>query len=197
MSSLPDGVVVVSAAQTDAAGNVGSGTEHHQRCHAAGGDRGHCATNQPRESGQLHRSQWQLFGKQAPGDGHHRGNHGFAIAHCTAGSWSATAINATSVPVGTVTVLASQTDAAGNTGSGTRDTVKDVTAPAVTVSTAPVINASNQVAYGGVTGTCSENGLPVSVVIGNVGAVPEPNLRWRRMERARDQRLVSPMAQCW
>ena len=99
--------------------------EHHQRCHAAGGDHGHCATNQPRESGPATQgSQWQLFGKRAPVTVTIRAITASPSPNCTAGSWSATAINATSVPVGTVTVLASQTDAAGNTGNGTRDTVR-------------------------------------------------------------------------
>lgn len=175
VSSLPDGVVVVSAAQTDAAGNVGSGTRNttkdatlpvvtvatappinlaNQASYT--GVSGSCSENGLPVTVTI----GAITASPSP--------------NCTAGSWSAAAINATSVPVGTVTVLASQTDAAGNTGNGTRDTVKDVAAPAVTVSTAPVINASNQVAYGGVTGTCSENGLPVSVVIGNVSAVPAP-----------------------
>ena len=41
-------------------------------------------------------------------------------------------------------VIATQTDAAGNSGTGSRNTTKDVTQPLVTVATAPVINAANQ-----------------------------------------------------
>lgn len=56
---------------------------------------------------------------------------------CAGGTWTAPAANVSSVPDGTVTITASQTDAAGNFGSGTRNVLKDVVAPVVTVSTAP------------------------------------------------------------
>ena len=92
---------------------------------------------------------------------------------CTAGGWSA-AINATAIPVGTVAIVAAQTDAAGNSGSATRTTAKDIVAPSATVSTAPLINGANQSAYGGVTGTCSENGLAVVVAIASLVVSPAP-----------------------
>jgi len=95
-----------------------------------------------------------------------------ATAVCGAGVWSASGINVSGLPDGVVTVTASQT-VGGQTGSGTLVTGKDATAPAVAITSAPVINAANQSAYG-VAGSCSENGVAVTVRVGSVAAVPQP-----------------------
>lgn len=95
-----------------------------------------------------------------------------ASAVCGGGSWSAVGINVSGLPEGSVTVTATQT-VGGQSGSGSRVTGKDATAPAVAISSAPVINAANQSSYG-VAGTCSENGVAVSVRVGSVAAVPLP-----------------------
>ena len=63
-------------------------------------------------------------------------------------------------------MTATQTDAAGNVGTGSRNTTKDSSLPVVTVITAPLINGANQATYTGVSGNCSEIGLPVTVSIG-------------------------------
>ena len=88
---------------------------------------------------------------------------------CSGGAWTAPGVDTGGLPSGSVTITASQTDAAGNSGSGTRTTTKEVAQSPVTVTTAPVINAANQSSYGGVTGTCSASGGTVSVAIGGVG----------------------------
>ncbi|WP_460482075.1 choice-of-anchor P family protein [Comamonas humi] len=93
-------------------------------------------------------------------------------ATCSGGTWSVSGVNVSSVGDGPVTVTASQT-VGGQTGSGTRATTKDAQAPTVAVTTAPTINAGNQSSYG-VSGTCSENGRPVSVSVGSVSVVPAP-----------------------
>ena len=93
---------------------------------------------------------------------------------CVGGSWSITGVDVSSVPDGgVVTVSASQTDAAGNTGSGTRDTSKDATAPTVAITSAPPINVSNSGNYA-VSGSCSESGLPVQVSVGSIVVIPPP-----------------------
>ncbi|WP_148293216.1 choice-of-anchor P family protein [Comamonas sp. B-9] len=93
-------------------------------------------------------------------------------ALCGGGVWSASGINVSGLPDGAVTVTASQT-VAGQTGSGSLVTGKDATAPAVAITSAPVINAANQSSYG-VAGSCSENGVAVTVRVGMVAAVPQP-----------------------
>lgn len=93
-------------------------------------------------------------------------------ALCSAGVWSATGINVSGLPDGAVTVTASQT-VGGQTGSGSLVTAKDATAPAVAITSAPVINAGNQSSYG-VAGSCSEGGAAVTVRVGSVAAVPSP-----------------------
>lgn len=95
-----------------------------------------------------------------------------ASAVCGGGSWSASGINVSGLPDGMVTVTASQT-VGGQTGSGSQVTGKDATAPSVAITSAPVINAANQSAYG-VTGSCSESGVAVTVRVGSVAAVPSP-----------------------
>lgn len=87
---------------------------------------------------------------------------------CSNGIWSTSGVDVGGLPAGPVTVTASQTDAAGNTGTGALTTTKSSTASAVTVTTAPPINASNQSFYGGVTGTCSAADGAVAVAIGSV-----------------------------
>ena len=95
-----------------------------------------------------------------------------ASALCGGGVWSASGINVSGLPDGSVTVTASQT-VGGQTSSGSLVTGKDATAPAVAITSAPVINAANQSSYG-VAGSCSENGAAVTVRVGTVAAVPQP-----------------------
>ena len=87
---------------------------------------------------------------------------------CNGSTWSASGVDVSGLPVGPVTVTASQTDAAGNTGTGALTTTKNAAASAVSVTAAPPINASNQSAYGGVTGTCSAADGAVTVAIGSL-----------------------------
>lgn len=87
---------------------------------------------------------------------------------CSNGAWSASGVDVGGLPAGPVTVTASQTDAAGNTGTGALTTTKNSSASAVAVTAAPPINASNQSSYGGVTGTCSAADGAVTVAIGSL-----------------------------
>ncbi len=87
---------------------------------------------------------------------------------CNGGAWSAAGADVSGLPAGPVTVTASQTDAAGNTGTGALTTTKNAAASAVSVTAAPPINASNQSSYGGVTGTCSAGNGTVTVAIGGL-----------------------------
>ncbi|MCD2165800.1 hypothetical protein [Comamonas koreensis] len=91
-----------------------------------------------------------------------------ASAQCSGGLWSASGLNVTAVPNGSVTVTASQT-VSGLVGTATFTTSKDAAGvlPVVVVTSAPAITAANQASYT-VSGSCSVNGTNVSVVIDTV-----------------------------
>lgn len=96
-----------------------------------------------------------------------------ASANCSNSAWSVTGVNVSSVPDGSVTVSASQT-VSGVTGTATPvSTSKDATPPTVAVTSAPAITTANQSSYV-VSGTCTENGMAVSVNVGGIPAVPAP-----------------------
>lgn len=94
-----------------------------------------------------------------------------ATPACSASAWSAT-VDVTLVPdSGTVSVTASHTDTAGNSGSASTTVVKNTNLPTVAITSSPVINNANKAAYP-VSGTCSENSRPVSVNVGGVTGSP-------------------------
>ncbi|UXC18388.1 hypothetical protein [Comamonas squillarum] len=95
-------------------------------------------------------------------------------APCSGGIWSTAGLNVSGLPNGPVSVVAAQT-VGGLTGSGSLVIGKDSEgiAPVVTITSAPAITAANQSAYT-VSGTCSENGVVVTVHVGDVAAVPQP-----------------------
>nr|WP_312987542.1 hypothetical protein [Comamonas koreensis] len=97
-----------------------------------------------------------------------------ASAPCSGGIWSTTGLNVSGLANGAVSVVAAQT-VGGLTGSGSLVITKDSQglAPAVTITSAPAITAANQTAYT-VSGTCSENGVVLTVHVGDVAAVPQP-----------------------
>jgi hypothetical protein len=87
---------------------------------------------------------------------------------CTAGVWS-TSVNFSSASEGTVTVSASQTDAAGNVASTSVSLTKNTTTPSVSINPT-TITSINQTAVA-LSGSCSQNGQPV-MIGGPVGANP-------------------------
>ncbi|WP_021027756.1 hypothetical protein [Comamonas sp. B-9] len=97
-----------------------------------------------------------------------------ASAPCSGGIWSTAGLNVSGLANGAVSVVAAQT-VGGLTGSGSLVITKDSQglAPAVTITSAPAITAANQSAYT-VSGTCSENGVVLTVHVGDVAAVPQP-----------------------
>ncbi len=95
-------------------------------------------------------------------------------AACVGGSYSTT-VNTTAIGQGTGVVIAnaSQTNAAGNTGSATQVTAnKDTTAPAVTLSPIPNVNAVFDEINYPVSGTCTAGDGDVTIII--TGATPNP-----------------------
>lgn len=90
-----------------------------------------------------------------------------AIAACGSnGQWTTAANDLGGLPAGTVPIQASQTDAAGNTGTANVSVTKaDTTLPVVTVGIAPQINVDNQGGYI-LSGTCTAGGGSVTVTIG-------------------------------
>ncbi len=92
---------------------------------------------------------------------------------CQSGTWEAT-VNPSSIPDGSVVITANHSNAAGtpaNQGSVTVN--KDVAPPSVTIDSAPDINAGNQSAYT-FSGSCSENNVEVTVVIGDMNPSTQP-----------------------
>lgn len=96
-------------------------------------------------------------------------------AACSGGAWTATA-NTTTLPDGAVTINASQTTTDG-TGTATKVVTKNTATPAVTVYPPLAVNQSNVGNYS-ISGSCSENGQPVTVTLGDgtktVTAAPSP-----------------------
>ena len=97
-----------------------------------------------------------------------------------AGAWTAPAANVASLPLGPVDITATQTDAAGNTGTRSVITTKttaaatDTTAPVVAVVNAAAINAGNEHGYT-VSGTCTAGDGDVRVRIGTAPNSVEPS----------------------
>lgn len=89
---------------------------------------------------------------------------------CTALAWSTT-LNVTAVvDNGSVAVTANHTDAASNAATQASTTVaKDTGLPTVAISSPSIINNANKTSYT-VSGTCTETGRSVSVMVGTVSA---------------------------
>ena len=88
---------------------------------------------------------------------------------CTAGAWSVTGVDVSSLPQGSVLITASQVDAAGNVGSASASATKNLAGPVVAFTSTPVINVANKAAYT-VSGTCSSTGGQVTFAM--AGATP-------------------------
>ncbi|QMV72853.1 hypothetical protein HS961_08380 [Comamonas piscis] len=97
-----------------------------------------------------------------------------ASAQCSGGIWSTAGLNVSGLANGPISVVASQT-VGGLSGSGSLVISKDSEglAPVVSITSAPVITAANETGYT-VSGTCSENGLGLTVHIGDIAVVPQP-----------------------
>lgn len=96
-----------------------------------------------------------------------------ASPSCSGGTWTTGAINVTAAAdSATLSITANHTDSAGNSATtATTTVVKDTTNPTVAITSSPIINIANRLAYT-VSGTCSENTRTVTVSIGGVGATP-------------------------
>lgn len=87
---------------------------------------------------------------------------------CSAGIYTVSAIDLSSVADGPATLSVATTDLAGNVGNGSDTIVKDVAVPTVTITqpiTSSVINAAGA-ANLLVNGTCSDNGAAVNLTLG-------------------------------
>jgi len=175
VASLPLGPVDITATQTDAAGNTGTRSVITTKTTAAATDTtapvvavdNAAAINAGNEHG------YTVSGTCTAGDGDVRVRIGTApnsveaVAACGSnGQWTTAATDLGGLPAGTVPIQASQTDAAGNTGTANVSVPKaDTTLPVVTVGTPPQINAGNQGGYI-LSGTCTAGGGSVTVTIG-------------------------------
>lgn len=90
---------------------------------------------------------------------------------CTSSAWTATLDVTAIADSGSVSVTASQTDTALNSGLASTTVVKNTSLPTVAITSSPMINNSNRTAYP-ISGTCSENTRAVSVNVGGVNASP-------------------------
>lgn len=89
---------------------------------------------------------------------------------CTAGSWSSTLNVTTPADNSALPITADQSDAVGNAATqATRTVVKDTSNPTVAITSSPVINNANKNSYT-VSGTCSDSGETVSVMVGITSA---------------------------
>lgn len=95
-----------------------------------------------------------------------------ATPNCSGNAWMAT-VDVTGVADGgSISITADHVDANGNSATqATAATVKDTVIPTVTIGSAPSINNANKANYI-ISGTCSENGRPVSVNVGGVTGSP-------------------------
>ncbi|WP_233174872.1 hypothetical protein [Delftia sp. ASV31] len=178
VASLPLGPVDITATQTDAAGNTGTRSVITTKTTAAATDTtapvvavdNAAAINAGNEHG------YTVSGTCTAGDGDVRVRIGTApnsveaIAACGSnGQWTTAATDLGGLPAGTVPIQASQTDAAGNTGTASVSVTKvdttPPTTPSVTVVNPPSIDAGNQGGYI-LSGTCTAGGGSVTVTIG-------------------------------
>ena len=145
------------------------------------------AGHQRGQSEQLRWCFWHLLRSRRRGERGYRWCRGDACPACSGSGWIAAAVNVTALPEGTVVVSATQIRHLRQHGQRFVKHGQDLTAPVVTVLTPP-INATNQATYTGVTGACSESGLPVVVTIGGI-ATPATAACERRLDGARHQRF--------
>ena len=168
VSSLPDGPVTVTASQTNGSG-TGSGSASTLK--DATPPAVTIASAPPINAANA--GNYTVSGTCTTTDGNVSVsfNGGAPLTTpCTSGSWTLSGTNLSALPDGTVTILATQTDAAGNSGQATRNTPKDTLPPTVTVTAPAPITAANQGSYS-VSGTCSAGDGAVSVTIGTVSTV--------------------------
>lgn len=90
---------------------------------------------------------------------------------CTGSTWSSTLDVSAVTDSGSVSITATHTDVVLNSTTASTSVVKNTNLPTVAISTSPIIFNANKAAYP-ISGTCSENGRPVSVNVGGVTASP-------------------------
>ncbi|MBP7451948.1 MAG: hypothetical protein KA914_04030 [Ottowia sp.] len=169
VSALPEGVVVFVATHTDGSGNSASASTQTLKDTVA--PVVVISTYPPANAANV--SSYSTSGTCTAGDGAVTVsfNGGLTqVVACNSGLWTVPSVDLSSLPEGTFTISAQQTDAAGNTGVTTRAVLKDTVAPTVTVTAPAEINAGNQASYS-VSGTCTVGDGPVTVVIGGLLSV--------------------------
>lgn len=173
VSGLSGNSVTITAAQTDAAGN--STTPPATRVVPMDLIPPVVTIETPAAIDASNHASYGVSGTCTAGDGEVRVTVGTLVttAPCSgAGTWTVAGLNVASLPQGSVTITASQTDAAGNVGQATAtadkstEATNDTTPPTVTVN-APTITTDNQGNYV-VSGTCTAGDGVVTVVIGSI-----------------------------
>lgn len=91
--------------------------------------------------------------------------------NCSSGFWSTGFVDVSSLADGVVAITADHDDGTTSATQATTNVNKDLSVPTVTISSAADINTSNETIYQ-VTGTCSENGRIVGVNIGSINVQP-------------------------
>jgi len=94
---------------------------------------------------------------------------------CSAGAWSVSGVDVSSLIDGAVIITADHDDTLGNSAvQGSTNVTKDSTIPTVTITTpATDITVSNVTSYA-VSGTCSENSETVTILVGTIAPSPQP-----------------------
>ena len=90
---------------------------------------------------------------------------------CSSGNWTTGSINVSAAAdSSTLSITANHADAAANSATQASTTVvKDTSNPTVAITSSPVINNSNKTNYT-VSGTCSDTGSAVNVMVGSVSS---------------------------
>lgn len=166
VSALPDSpTLALTASQTDVNGNVGSNSTTVDKTTTGATVTITSALNIT----QANRTNYTVSGTCSEA-----GNNVSLMigsisrtASCSSGNWSSGVVDVSSLADGSILITA---DHATATQASTTVT-KDTTAPTVTISSAPDINQTNQTSYK-VTGTCSQNGVAVSVFVDALNFTP-------------------------
>lgn len=178
LKSLIDGDIKIKASQTDAASNVGSSAELTV---LKDGTKPEVVISSYPNVTTSNVSSYSVSGSCTAGDGSvsvrvtDASNAISFSPNCESdGSWIVSSANLSSLGEGEIKFNASQTDAAGNKGEATQVTAnKDSQAPVVTIASPAVINSANKTKYT-LSGTCTENGLDVTVNVGGKSPVTAP-----------------------
>ncbi len=172
VSTLLDGTLSVSAAQTDFVGNTGSSSVRMVQKDITSPAVAIADTVGNITSDNV--DSYSVSGTCASGEGDVSVSVGAitGTSPCSdTGTWEVTGLNVASLAEGNVEISATQTDSSGNEATATKTVTKNTgttpTPVTVAITTAADISSSNAQSYS-VSGTCTANSGDVSVTVGTI-----------------------------